>query len=141
MKGARTALGVLVVVLAALVGWLWLGTTKTDVPTRPTLATTGAQSVDPASGLHWIALAELPPQARRTLRLIRSNGPFPHRRDGAVFGNREGILPRERRGYYREYTVETPGASTRGARRIVTGARGELYYTDDHYNSFRRIAR
>jgi ribonuclease T1 len=140
VRRARTALGVLVVALAFLVGWLWLGTPNTDAPTRPATVTI-AQSVDPESGLHWIALADLPPQARRTLDRIRSRGPFPYRRDGAVFGNREGILPRERRGYYHEYTVETPGASSRGGRRIVIGARDELYYTDDHYGSFRRISR
>lgn len=140
MRRARTALGVLVVLLAFLVGWLWLGTSKTEAPTRPATVTV-AQSVDPESGLRWIALSDLPTEARRTLDRIRARGPFPFRRDGAVFGNREHILPRERRGYYHEYTVETPGASNRGARRIVTGGRGELYYTDDHYGSFRRISR
>jgi ribonuclease T1 len=138
---ARTALSVLVVIFAAIVGWLWLGTTKTDAPTRPTTVTVGAQSVDPESGLHWIALGDLPSQARHTLDLIRSRGPFPYRRDGAVFGNRERILPGERRGYYHEYTVATLGASNRGGRRIITGARGELYYTDDHYSSFRRLSK
>lgn len=140
MRRARTALGVLLVLLAFLVGWLWLGTSKTEAPTRPA-AVTVTQSVDPESGLRWIALADLPPEARRTLDRIRARGPFPYRRDGAVFGNREHALPRERRGYYREYTVETPGSSDRGPRRIVTGGRGELYYTDDHYGSFRRISR
>lgn len=86
-----------------------------------------------------IGLAELPPEARHTLELIRKKGPYPYAKDGAVFGNREGRLPRQRRGYYREYTVKTPGARDRGARRIVAGKRGELYYTDDHYRSFRRI--
>lgn len=86
-----------------------------------------------------IAPSELPREARSTLALIRKGGPFPYARDGAVFGNREGILPRERRGYYREYTVKTPGSRTRGARRIVVGRGAEYYYTGDHYNSFRRI--
>ncbi len=66
-------------------------------------------------------------------------GPFPYDKDGAVFQNREGILPGRQRGYYHEYTVITPGENDRGARRIVTGSRGELYYTDDHYDSFKRI--
>jgi len=79
------------------------------------------------------------PQAVHTLELIRSNGPFPFARDGIVFGNRERRLPARSSGYYREYTVKTPGERTRGARRIVAGAAGELYYTDDHYNHFRRI--
>lgn len=86
-----------------------------------------------------VAVAQLPREARATMALIRSKGPFPHARDGVVFGNREGLLPKQPRGYYREYTVRTPGQRTRGARRIVAGQRGELWYTEDHYNSFRRI--
>ena len=95
---------------------------------------------EPASdGLPTISLAELPPEAHRTLRLIRQGGPFPYDRDGLVFGNFEGLLPPKERGYYREYTVDTPGLKHRGARRIVAGRSGELYYTDDHYRSFRHI--
>jgi ribonuclease T1 len=86
-----------------------------------------------------IALKQLPPEARQTLDLIRAGGPFPHSRDGVVFNNREGHLPKKERGYYREYTVTTPGTRGRGARRIVAGRAGEYYYTDDHYRSFRRI--
>jgi ribonuclease T1 len=86
-----------------------------------------------------VALADLPPEARTTVALIRSGGPFPYRKDGVTFGNRERLLPPAPRGYYREYTVPTPGARDRGARRIVAGRSGELYYTDDHYQSFRRI--
>ena len=86
-----------------------------------------------------IAVADLPGEARETISLIRKGGPFPFRRDGVDFGNFEERLPVKARGYYREYTVRTPGAKDRGARRIVAGRGGELYYTDDHYNSFRRI--
>lgn len=86
-----------------------------------------------------IAVADLPPEARRTIELIRRGGPYPYERDGIVFGNFEKQLPRRERGYYREYTVRTPGARNRGARRIVAGRGGELYYTDDHYRTFRRI--
>jgi ribonuclease T1 len=86
-----------------------------------------------------IAVQKLPAEARQTLVLIEKNRPFPYSRDGAVFGNREGLLPKRERGYYREYTVKTPGAHDRGARRIVAGRAGEYYYTDDHYRSFRRI--
>jgi ribonuclease T1 len=86
-----------------------------------------------------IRSAELPPEARATLALIRKGGPFPYAKDGAVFGNREGALPRQRHGYYREYTVKTPHVRTRGARRIIWGAGGEFYYTADHYNHFWRI--
>ena len=82
---------------------------------------------------------DLPREARETLALIKAGGPFPYARDGAVFGNREGLLPKRSRGHYREYTVKTPGAKDRGARRIVAGRSGEFYYTDDHYRSFRRI--
>lgn len=100
-----------------------------------------------AADLPGVALADLPPQARETLTLIQRGGPFPYRRDGTVFLNFERILPVKPRGYYREYTVRTPGVRHRGARRIVAGAgprgdvrtSGEYYYTDDHYNSFRRI--
>jgi len=81
----------------------------------------------------------LPKEALETLALIRKGGPFPHQRDGVVFGNREKLLPARERGWYREYTVRTPGETTRGARRIVAGRDGTLYYTDDHYRSFRRI--
>jgi ribonuclease T1 len=86
-----------------------------------------------------IHVADLPPEARATLELIRKGGPFPYAKDGAVFSNREGALPKQRRGYYREYTVKTPHVRTRGARRIIWGAGGEYYYTDDHYNHFWRI--
>lgn len=75
----------------------------------------------------------------RTLALIERGGPFPHEQDGAVFANREQRLPRQPRGYYHEYTVRTPGASNRGARRVVRGDGGELYYTRDHYRTFTRI--
>ena len=86
-----------------------------------------------------VAAADLPPQARETLSLIAAGGPFPYSRDGIVFGNYEKRLPLRNRGYYREYTVPTPGTKGRGARRIVAGEGGERYYTDDHYRSFRRI--
>lgn len=86
-----------------------------------------------------ISLEQLPPEARQTLALIKAGGPFPYAKDGSVFGNREGLLPKRNRGYYREYTVKTPGAKDRGARRIVAGIPGEYYYTADHYRSFERI--
>lgn len=95
--------------------------------------------VDPDSGLTVVAATELPPEARHTLDLIESGGPFPHDEDGTTFQNREGILPAQNAGYYKEYTVETPGSDDRGARRIVAGAGKELYYTEDHYQSFVRI--
>ncbi|MEU2264186.1 ribonuclease domain-containing protein [Streptomyces sp. NPDC019645] len=93
------------------------------------------------AGPTTVRAADLPPEARETLRLIDGGGPFPYRKDGSTFGNLEGILPERERGYYREYTVPTPGERDRGARRIVTGREGEVYYTDDHYETFRVVLR
>jgi len=98
----------------------------------------------PAPKVGTVALAELPREAQATDALIRVGGPFANSKDGAVFGNRERLLPAEPRGYYREYTVMTPGAGDRGARRIVCGghkpkAPEACYYTGDHYASFHRI--
>jgi ribonuclease T1 len=91
-----------------------------------------------------VQLSQLPAEAQQTAKLIRSGGPFPYAKDGVVFGNRERLLPSKRRGYYREYTVKTPGARNRGARRIVCGGEpptepDACYYTADHYASFARI--
>ena len=117
---------IVLVLLASLLGWA---------------APAWAQRSGPQANVSGdtIRAAELPPEARQTLELIRKKGPFPYAKDGAVFGNREGRLPKQRRGYYREYTVKTPGERTRGARRIVSGAGGERWYTADHYNSFRLV--
>jgi ribonuclease T1 len=86
-----------------------------------------------------VTVEELPREAGETLALIKQGGPFPYKRDGIVFGNRERRLPVRSSGYYREYTVPTPGVRDRGARRIIAGGSGEYYYTGDHYNTFRRI--
>lgn len=91
------------------------------------------------SPLEEIRVAQLPPEASRTIGLIERGGPFPFAKDGSVFANREHRLPPRSRGYYREYTVAPPGARERGARRIVAGRNGELYYSRDHYRSFDRI--
>ncbi|MCC7080335.1 MAG: ribonuclease [Burkholderiales bacterium] len=101
------------------------------------LASFGCARGEPA--LPEVRLAQLPREVAHTLALIKRGGPFPYRRDGAVFGNRERRLPAREQGYYREYTVPTPGEKDRGARRIVAGRGSEYYYTDDHYDSFRRI--
>ena len=97
----------------------------------------------PESRAATIRVVELPIQGRETYELIRRGGPFPFGKDGAVFGNRERLLPAEKRGYYREYTVATPGSRDRGARRIVCGgparAPHACFYTADHYGSFRKI--
>jgi ribonuclease T1 len=98
-----------------------------------------ASTAEDASTLPRVSAAELPAQALATIELIRKGGPYPYQRDGLVFGNFEKRLPPRERGYYREYTVRTPGATGRGTRRIVAGKGGELYYTEDHYQTFRRI--
>jgi ribonuclease T1 len=94
-------------------------------------------------GVGEVAYADLPKEAQSTLGLVKQGGPFPYEKDGVVFGNYENALPKQKRGYYHEYTVPTPRARNRGARRIIAGgaprASGEYYYTDDHYQSFRKI--
>ncbi len=105
----------------------------------PVDAPLNAPNYEPTSSLPLVEYANLPPEAHETITLIARGGPFPYDKDGATFQNRERLLPAADGGYYREYTVETPGSSDRGARRIVGGADGELYYTADHYDSFREI--
>jgi ribonuclease T1 len=119
----------LTAVLLATAGLLAFGVALAPAP---------AQDAAP-DRLQEIAIADLPPEARTTIRLIKRGGPFPYERDGTVFHNFEKRLPMYERGYYREYSVRTPGVKDRGARRIVGGRRGELYYTEDHYRSFRRV--
>lgn len=91
------------------------------------------------SDLPSINASALPKEGRDTLALIANGGPYPYKQDDKTFSNREGILPAQASGYYKEYTVKTPGSSDRGARRIITGADGEKYYTSDHYASFKYI--
>ncbi|MFI6514503.1 ribonuclease domain-containing protein [Spirillospora sp. NPDC050679] len=112
--------------------------TVTASPSAPA-PTGGPGATASQKGIGEIPESRLPKEARETLRLIDAGGPFPYRKDGSVFGNREGLLPRRERGYYREYTVPTPGAGNRGARRIIGGEGGERYYTADHYRSYARV--
>jgi ribonuclease T1 len=95
------------------------------------------------TSLPEINVTNLPPAAQKTLALIRYGGPFPFGKDGVVFGNYEGLLPKQKRGYYHEFTVKTEGTRSRGARRIIVGGEPavskDLYYTDDHYATFKRI--
>lgn len=120
-------------------------TATTTSPGRGATATSDAADATPsasptrASDLPTISIGDLPDEALDTLLLIQDGGPYPHSQDDGIFGNREGILPARTNGYYREYTVETPGSPDRGARRIVVGADGDRYYTTDHYDSFREI--
>jgi ribonuclease T1 len=170
-SGGRKPLLIVIALLVLLGGWFWYQRSQVpenpaapaDVSapddatqTRP-LALPPPESAKPAPAkpvpAEPSALAKpvepappsgsafLPAEAHDTLRLIIAGGPYPHRQDGGVFGNREGRLPAQPRGFYREYTVATPGLNHRGARRIVTGGRPpQIYsYTDDHYESFRRF--
>ncbi|WP_082606146.1 ribonuclease domain-containing protein [Nocardioides sp. Root190] len=117
-----------------------------DDPTpsaRPSRTPSPSSAATPRAdddGIAWVSLADLPPEAVQTVELIEDGGPYPYPgKDGSTFGNFEGVLPDRQRGYYAEYTVETPGLSHRGARRIIAGDGGELYWTEDHYESFERI--
>lgn len=141
----RQALGAVAALVVLLLVW-WVQAHDADDDAgpddRPSARTTSSATAHDSGSpdtLATVDAADLPPEARETLRLIDAGGPFPYARDGVVFGNREGLLPDRPAGYYREYTVRTPGSADRGARRIVTGRDGERYYTDDHYRSFRRI--
>jgi len=132
----RTSLAwILALVVAAAIGSQWLPPTGSGP--EPSTATTPAPTVqaEPLAGLP----AEEQRAVRATLTSIEAGGPFPYVKDGSVFQNRERRLPTQANGYYREYTVETPGSPDRGARRIVAGRDGELFYTSDHYDSFIRI--
>lgn len=134
----------LLVAIACLLAWQWWGrgVAVPAPPAPPAAATPAALPPRPGPDVPAPGGADvLPAEARQTLQLIRSGGPFPYERDGIVFGNYERHLPERRRGYYREYTVPTPGLAHRGARRIVAGGDPprEFWYTGDHYESFRRI--
>lgn len=135
MRKLRIIVGV--IVLLAAFGWQYFG--PGGLPgagPAPAITDVGGNQADTAAqGLP----AFLPPQAHHTLELIARGGPYPFDQDGTVFQNREQLLPSRPRGYYHEFTVITPGAPTRGARRIVTGGNPPevYYYTDDHYRSFR----
>ncbi|MDF3302397.1 ribonuclease domain-containing protein [Streptomyces tropicalis] len=134
---ARLLAGLLVCLAVALTGCA-----PTGAPAGPgTGAAPGASTPSRARTLPTVPAARLPAEARRTLALIDRGGPYPYAKDGAVFGNIEHRLPPQSRGYYHEFTVPTPGSHDRGARRIVTGGGHEIYYTDDHYNSFRAVLR
>lgn len=99
----------------------------------------GAVPDEATTDLPTVNVATLPKEAVDTLRLIAVGGPFPYSKDGVTFQNREGILPRQKSGFYQEYTVITPGSKDRGARRIIAGKDGSRFYTDDHYDSFREV--
>ncbi len=161
-KALRIRLSIvsLLIAITAMGLWYWKqdrGAPHPASPGTPVATASGAGDATPASAngrvVAPLALPDigqsrpgtsgdlpgfLPPEARRTLQLIAQGGPYPHRQDGSVFSNREGRLPSRPRGYYREYTVDTPGLDHRGTRRIVTGGQppSEYYYTGDHYETF-----
>jgi ribonuclease T1 len=148
------SVGAVALVLVAVVAVLLLGRGSGTAEPAPGTSARSASTAtkpaatrptrDPASGLAVVDAADLPSEARRTLGLIDRGGPFPYAQDGTVFGNVEGVLPRQSRGWYHEYTVRTPGESDRGPRRIVTGGTGAgrtYFWTDDHYATFSRIRR
>ncbi|GAA1890716.1 ribonuclease domain-containing protein [Lapillicoccus jejuensis] len=151
VAGGRTGavvtlvVGLLVVVLAVVLtrgsgGASSPSVRATSSASVPSSTTPSGGATDPASGLRWVAESSLDGPTRRTLALIRAGGPFPYpRNDGVVYHNANHVLPREADGYYHEYTVPTPGSSTRGPRRVVTGSQGQLYLTLDHYDTFTRI--
>lgn len=114
-------------------------TTTTAARATSVTTTTAARVTKDADGFTIVRPAQLPKEAQQTLALIDKGGPYPYERDGIEFQNREKILPRKSAGYYREYTVVTPGSSDRGARRVIAGSGGERYYTADHYESFVRV--
>jgi ribonuclease T1 len=124
------------IVIIVLVGVFGLARCESSPSPSP-----GTTSATPSSGMATIAVTSLPAQARSVLALIDRGGPFPYAQDNTVFGNNEGLLPRQARGYYHEYTVATPGSGDRGERRLVVGRGGDIYYTSDHYNSFRQVTR
>ena len=140
--------GLVVLALFAFGGTGFLGqlTESTTPEAASTAEPAPAAPAPPApapenpSGLPEVRESALPAEGRKILNLIRAGGPYRYSQDDQTFGNFERILPRRDRGYYREYTVPTPGEPDRGARRIVAGAGGDKYYTDDHYESFKFIA-
>ncbi len=122
---------------SALAGWAVAD--RTPGGGAPAAAPTSVGT--PVSGLPTVPVAALPPEARQVLATIDAHGTFRYAQDGTVFGNNEGLLPERPDGYYHEYTVPTPGSPDRGTRRLVVGRDGDVYYTGDHYATFRQVLR
>ncbi|GIH04970.1 hypothetical protein Rhe02_30370 [Rhizocola hellebori] len=127
-------LALLVVAVLAVAGFCARKSTQDGVGPPAGAAT-------PVSGLPTVMAGDLPKEVAATLVLIDKGGPFPYDKDGSTFANQERLLPQRERGYYKEYTVPTPGSRDRGARRLVVGSKGDVYYTADHYESFRQVLR
>lgn len=120
-----------------LTALLWLPLASQGATTGSSQGLQAAQAGQ--VGVPVVAVADLSPEARDTLRAIKQGGPLAFKRDGAVFNNFEKVLPKRQHGYYHEYTVITPGMNNRGVRRIISGQNNEYYYTADHYQTFKRI--
>jgi ribonuclease T1 len=147
-RGGLAAVLVLLGLYVLLGGEIDLGggdsnpTTTSEAPTptqtQPVPTDAGPQEEAPPPGGDEVSQQEAE-EIGRVLALVEAGGPFPHEQDGTTFSNREGLLPNQPEGYYKEYTCETPGSDDRGARRLVIGEGGETYYTRDHYESFTQI--
>lgn len=140
--GRRLTVALVGLIALVVVGWFVKDNVSRTAPSgsSPTgtiSASTGGVPGAKSSGLEVQALSKLPPEAAKTWKLIESKGPFPYpRNDGVTFENREKRLPQQKSGYYKEYTVPTPGSPDRGARRLITGSSSEVFYTGDHYSTF-----
>ncbi|ANZ35395.1 ribonuclease N [Lentzea guizhouensis] len=142
--GRRLTVALVGLVLLVLVGWFVREGSSKPQPESSAPTSTSSSAAKPAevpgakeSGLEVTALSALPPEAAKTYKLIGGEAPMPYpKNDGVTFENREKRLPQQKSGYYKEYTVPTPGSPDRGARRLVTGSKREVYYTGDHYASF-----
>jgi ribonuclease T1 len=138
----KQVLGLVTVVAITLLGMVCIIQYARNVPSPPqTAPATTADNGTPRSNLPTVNVVDLPPEAVETLGLIDQGGPYPYRQDGATYHNFEKLLPQQPSGYYREFTVPTPGSDDRGPRRLVVGLEGDIYYTDDHYQSFRQVLR
>ena len=133
MTPIRSVVAALFVLLTAALG----GCAADTAVVSPTADVQSVQ--EGVSGLPTVDVDRLPREAQETYILILDGGPYPYRQDDQVFGNREGLLPQQDYGWYREYTVPTPGSSDRGARRFVVGEDGVFFYTDDHYATFHEV--
>ncbi|TDD83088.1 ribonuclease [Saccharopolyspora karakumensis] len=126
---------ILLAALLAVAGLVGFQSSAFSAAPAPAAVVAQAECGD-TTGFDQVPLSSLPPEAAETVELIKAGGPFPYPEDGQTFGNREGLLPDCADGYYKEYTVETPGSDDRGARRFVVGEAGEFFWTQDHYETF-----
>ncbi|MGW4209763.1 ribonuclease domain-containing protein [Lentzea sp. NPDC004789] len=138
--GRRLTVALVGLIALVVVGWFVkdnVSSSPQKPPATPSASASGAAVPGASSGLEVQALSKLPAEAAKTWKLIESKGPFPYpRNDGVTFENREKRLPQQKSGYYKEYTVPTPGSPDRGARRLITGSASEVFYTGDHYSTF-----